>query len=149
MLNNKQLMESLPELPSLVKDKSEQFLSAAGLAFTKVCQPPDFHTLSSNTYYCKNTNIILFDNPTVCKNYFSLMVWKLILAYFVCDMRWALIDLYVTLLIMSGRGWQTDHSSYSWWLHTGSTFHSYQAEKYRITCTIQQSQSFVLRLVGY
>ena len=73
MLNNKQLMESLPELPSLVKDKSEQFLSAAGVAFTKVCQPPDFHTLSSNTYYCKNTNIILFDNPTVWK--ITLALW--------------------------------------------------------------------------
>ena len=147
MLNNKQLMESLPELPSLVKDKSEQFLSATGAAFTKVCQSPDFHTLSSNTYYCKNTNIILFDNPTVWQ--ITLALWFESLFSLIMFVRWALIDVYVTRLTMSGSGWQIDHSSYSWWLHTGSTFHSYQAEKYRITCTIQQSQGFVLRLVGY
>ena len=147
MLNNKQLMDSLPELPSLVKDKSEQFLSSAGVAFTKVGQPPDYHNSSSNTYYCKNTNIILFDNPTVWK--ITLALWFESLFSLIMFVRWALIDVYVTRLTMSGSGWQTDHSSYSWWLYTGSTFHSYQAEKYRVTCTIQQSQGFVLRLVGY
>lgn len=102
-------MESLPELPSLVKDKSEQFLSAAGVAYTKVCQQPNFHTLSSNTYYCKNTNIILFDNPTVWKitqalgfeNFFSLILfvrWALIPCIWpswhnmLYDVRWLMTD---------------------------------------------------------
>lgn len=55
MTNNKQLMESLPELPSLVRDKSEQFLNAAGVAFTKV---RDMRLKFSGD---ANSNIDIFD----------------------------------------------------------------------------------------
>jgi len=36
LINNYALMQALPELPSILKNKSEMFLSAMGVAFTKV-----------------------------------------------------------------------------------------------------------------
>lgn len=36
IINNSPLLEAVPEIPSLVKDRSEMFLNAAGVAFVKV-----------------------------------------------------------------------------------------------------------------
>lgn len=36
MMKNKPLLDSVSELPNIIKDKSEAFLSAAGAAFAKV-----------------------------------------------------------------------------------------------------------------